>query len=140
MAEAKRDDNYIPVILATSSTDDSTPIRVYVNATTRRLFVDSLTSLAGNSTLADGRATVSTAGSAEALGSTTTIKKITVQAFTSNTDVIAVGASTVVAAAGTERGVLLFPSQSAVLTNNDLADIFIDSRVNGEGVSFFYEN
>jgi len=139
MANAPRDDNYVPVLLATSSTDGATPVAVFANATTQRLLVDALTSLVGNATLVDGRKTVSTAGSAEALGSTTTVKKVTVQAFEANTDAVAVGASTVVAASGSERGMILLPFQSFDFTNDDLADIFVDSRVNGEGVSFTYE-
>lgn len=138
--EAKRDDNYVTVLLGTSSSDDKTPIRVFANATTQRLLVDALTSVSGNATMVDGRKTVTSAGSAVALGSATVLKKITIQALGANTDFIAVGASTVVAASGTERGILLGPYQSVVFTNDDLADIFIDSIVSGEGVSFFYEN
>ncbi len=137
--EAKRDANYVTVLLGTSSSDDSTPIRIFANATTQRLLVDALTSLAGNGTIADGRKTVTSAGTAVALGSATTIKKITIQALGANTDFVAVGASTVVAASGTERGILLGPYQSVVFTNDDLADIFVDSVVSGEGVNFVYE-
>jgi len=139
MANADRDDNYVPALLGTSSANDKATVRIFANATTRRLFVDALTSLAGNGTIADGRKTVTSAGTAVALGSATTIKKITIQALGANTNFVAVGASTVVAASGTERGILLGPYQSVVFTNDDLADIFVDSVVSGEGVTFQYE-
>ena len=138
--QADRDANYITSILGTSSADDKAVVRIFANPTTRRLFVDALTSLVGNSTLVDGRKTVTSNGTAVALGSATTIKRITVQALETNTDAVAVGASTVVAASGSERGAILLPFQNVDIFHNDLAKIYVDSRVNGEGVSFIYEN
>lgn len=40
MADAKRDDNFVPTLLGVSSADDSTPVRVYADPTTHRLLVD----------------------------------------------------------------------------------------------------
>lgn len=40
MAQAKRDPNRVPTLIGVSNADDSTPIRVYVDPTTRRLYVD----------------------------------------------------------------------------------------------------
>ncbi|HEC66957.1 MAG TPA: hypothetical protein ENI23_16905 [bacterium] len=139
MAESDRDNNYVTSLLGTSNVGDGATVPIYADPSTQRLLVDALTSLVGNATLVDGRKTVSSNGTAEALGSTTAIKKITIQAFGANTDAVAVGASTVVAADGTERGIILMPFQSIDFTNDDLADIFVDSRVNDEGVSFIYE-
>lgn len=45
MAEAKRDGNYVPTLLAVSSTDGVTPVVLYADPTTHRLYVD----LPGNS-------------------------------------------------------------------------------------------
>jgi len=136
--EAKRDDNYVTVLLATSAADDSTPIRVFVDATTRRLYVNAV--LGGSSTTADGRQTVTTAGTAVQLStSDTTTTKIYIQAEADNTDVIVVGSSTVVAALATRRGIALFPTQSILITSDNLDEVYIDSIVSGEGVIFLYE-
>lgn len=40
MANAARDDNFVPTLLGASSADGSTPVRVYANPTTHRLLVD----------------------------------------------------------------------------------------------------
>lgn len=40
-ADADRDDNYIPVILAVSSADGTTPVPIYVDGTTGSLFINS---------------------------------------------------------------------------------------------------
>src|SRR3990167_7995858 len=97
MADSVRDNNYITGLIASGSADATVLVRVLANATTGRLLVDSLASIAGNSTIGDGRKTVTTPGTAVALAASTTIKKVHIQALPSNTDAIAVGASTVVA-------------------------------------------
>lgn len=40
MGEAKRDSNYVPTLLAVSSADDATPVRLQIDPTTKRLLVD----------------------------------------------------------------------------------------------------
>lgn len=40
MADAARDNNYVPALIAVSSADGSTPIRIYANPTTHRLLVE----------------------------------------------------------------------------------------------------
>lgn len=40
MAEAKRDGNYVPTLIGVSSSDGSTPVNVYVDPTTHRMYVD----------------------------------------------------------------------------------------------------
>lgn len=40
MAQAKRDQNFVPTLLAVSSMDGSTPTTVYADPTTHRLLVD----------------------------------------------------------------------------------------------------
>lgn len=86
----------------------------------------------------DGIQLVASAGTAEALASSTSCRKVTVQARPENTDVVVVGASTVVAAAGTRRGIALVPGQSVTLNVTDLADLYVDAAVTGEGVSYVY--
>lgn len=40
MADAYRDQNFVPTLIASSSADGQTPIRVYANPTTHRLLVE----------------------------------------------------------------------------------------------------
>lgn len=84
-----------------------------------------------------GKKTVTAAGTDEALASSTACKWVIVQAYHSNTGYIAVGGTGVDAAAGGD-GVYLSPGQSATIMTDNLADVFIDSTVNGEGVRFTY--
>lgn len=92
-----------------------------------------------DSIITDNRKTVTTAGTAEALmASATKVKWVTIQALRGNTDYVAVGASTVVAADGTERGAVLSPETAITFYGVDLNEIYVDSVVNGEGVSFVY--
>jgi len=89
-------------------------------------------------TIGDGRKVVTTAGTAVALATTTAVKRIYIQAETDNTGYIVVGASTVVASLATRRGVALDAGDSIALEIDDLADVYIDSTVNGDGVTFTY--
>lgn len=92
----------------------------------------------GYSTISDGRKTVVTPGTAEPLvASATPSKKVEIQALFSNAGTrIAVGASTVVEAPGTERGTILLPGSSFTMYVADLADIYIDVETGSDGVSF----
>ena len=139
MAQAKRDDNYVTTLLATSATDDATPIRVYVDATTRRLYVDMLGELNGPAAITTVRDTVTTAGTREQLA-TAACKRIVVQALHSNTDFIGVGDANVVAAEATGRGIRLGPGQTMEFFVSNTNLLYIDSVVSGEGISYFYEN
>lgn len=88
----------------------------------------------------NGRKTVTSAGTPEALSSTSkAIRKLIVSALTDNTDVIYVGDKTVRAADGSESGVALYASNTIELNIADLKDVFIDVRVGGEGVSYYFE-
>lgn len=91
------------------------------------------------SNLADGLQLVAAAGTAEALVAVSTpIRLVEIQARPENTGVVVVGASTVVAAAGTRRGIALVPGQSVALRVKDLSEVYVDAAVSGEGVSFVY--
>lgn len=86
-----------------------------------------------------GVKTVATAGTDVAIvSSVTPAKWIAIQAQTDNTGNIAVGGSGVDATEATGTGVLLAAGESIVLPINDLADIYIDSSVNGDGVRYTY--
>lgn len=86
--------------------------------------------------LANGRKTVTTAGTDVVLAVSTAAKWAIITAETDNTDIIVVGATGVDATLATRTGVPLFPGDSVTILCDNLDDIFIDSLVNGEGVSF----
>ncbi|MAF43112.1 MAG: hypothetical protein CMI54_02935 [Parcubacteria group bacterium] len=89
--------------------------------------------------LGDGRETVDAAGTAQAIvTSSTPAKWVIVTAETDNTDYIAVGASTVVAALATRRGTALDSGESVTILCDDLDEVFIDAVVTNEGVTFTY--
>lgn len=88
----------------------------------------------------DGRKVVTTAGTRERMSLTSVqCKKVTIMALITNTDYVVIGGSTVVAAAGTRTGIPLSAGASIQLEVQDLYDIYIDSVVNGEGVSYLYQ-
>jgi len=89
-------------------------------------------------TIGDGRKVVTTAGTSVALATSTPCREVTITALGTNTGTLVVGGTTVVASAGTRRGVALAAGASLTLQIDDLADIYIDSTVNGEGVSYLY--
>lgn len=87
----------------------------------------------------DGRRTVTTAGTRVQLHtSRVDCKWVIVQALSANTGAVAVGDSTVVAASGTERGVVLLPLDAVKLPIDDPSKLWVDSRVSGEGVSYTF--
>lgn len=81
---------------------------------------------------------VTTAGTDVALAASTACKKVDIQSQTDNTSLIAVGGSGVDATIATGTGIILNPGESYSLEIDNLADIYIDSLVNGEGVRFTY--
>jgi hypothetical protein len=89
-------------------------------------------------TIGHGVKTVTTAGTDVALAASTTCKRVTVQAQTDNTGLIAVGASGVDATEATGTGIILYAGDSVELDIDNLADIYIDSTVDGEGVRYIY--
>ena len=96
---------------------------------------------ADHSTTAIGHGvkTVATAGTDEALvASSTPAVWVTIQAQTDNTGGIAVGASAVDATVATGTGVYLAAGESVTLPVDNLADVYIDSTVNGDGVRYTY--
>jgi len=90
--------------------------------------------------IGDGRETVDAAGTAQAIvTSSTAAKYVKITAETDNTDIIAVGGSTVVESDSTRRGMPLYAGDSTPwIPCDDLADIYIDAAVTGEGVTFIY--
>ena len=86
----------------------------------------------------DGRTVVTTAGTRVALGTISGVKEIIITAETDNTGVIVVGGITVVAALATRRGVPLFAGESLTIPAYNLPDVYLDSTVSGDGVTYLY--
>lgn len=95
--------------------------------------------VAGNSTVGSGSKAVTTAGTRVQLsGISVPCKKVIVQSLFANTGNMYLGDSTVSSA----NGLTLYPgaATSFIVTPSNLNLLYIDSAVNGEGVSYYYEN
>lgn len=92
----------------------------------------------GVTSVGDGRTVVTTAGTRVALAASTAVKSVCVTAETDNTGVVVVGGSTCVAALATRRGLPLNAGDSATFYVDNLADLSLDSTVNGDGVTYVY--
>lgn len=67
------------------------------------------------------------------------IKTVAIQALEGNTTKVAVSGASVVALAGaTQRGVLLAAGSVISIDTDDLADVYVDVRTSGEGVTFVW--
>lgn len=90
-----------------------------------------------NPVFLSGAKTVAAAGTAEALSTTERVKSVLVLAKVANTGTVFLGGSDV--DSSTNGG--LAPGDSIRITPSkiwmDLADVFIDVSVNGEGVDFY---
>lgn len=84
--------------------------------------------------MVSGAKTVSTSGTAEALGTTLATKQIYIRAKTANTGEVYVGDSTV--DASTNKGIILSAGDSLVLSISNRTTVYIDVAVNGEGVDY----
>ena len=94
---------------------------------------------AGFTTVGDGTATVTTAGTRVQL-SAQACKKVIIQAHESNTGTLVVGGSTVVGALSGRRGLALYPTNSAVFQISNLNLLYIDSTANGDKINYYYES
>jgi hypothetical protein len=90
-------------------------------------------------TLGTGRKVVTSAGTAETLvDGSKIVASVAIQAETDNTNNVAVGDANVVAAAGSERGLILAAGESTTMSINDLVRVYVDAVTNGEGVTYLY--
>jgi len=85
--------------------------------------------------VADNRAVVTTAGTAVQLPALP-VRTVALTAETDNTGVIVIGASTVVAALATRRGLPLSAGDTATFVVSDLSELWMDSTVSGDGVTW----
>lgn len=96
---------------------------------------------AAPTSISDGSKTVTTAGTpVELVASTTSCKFLDITALSTNTGIIAVGGSTVDAQSTPVRGAFLNSEDTIRIQIDDVNKVFIDSSVNGEGVSFTFVN
>lgn len=89
-----------------------------------------------NTSLTDGRTTVTTAGTRVALASSTVVKEVIITAETDNTGIVVVGGSTCVAALATRRGIPLAAGDSVTFQITNLNAISLDSTVSTDGVTY----
>lgn len=105
------------------------------------LYVTSSTAVTDEGVIAgQGRKVTTSAGTAVALAASTTCKWVLATALTSNTQQVNVGLTGVIAAAGTSTGVPLLPGASVLIPVANVSTVFVNSRVDAEGVSFIYGN
>ena len=133
LANLEAGDIQIGAVEIKNSTDDT---RATVGA--NGLYVDVRALSSAITGTGHGVTTVTTAGTDVVLASSTTCKRVIIQSQTDNTSLIAVGATGVDATIATGTGVVLYPGDSVELEIDNLADIYIDSLVNGEGVRYQY--
>ena len=94
-----------------------------------------------NDSIGEGRKVVAAAATAEALASSQAYGTVTICAETNNTGVIAVGGSGVIASLTTREGVPLTAGSCITFqSSGDLANIYLDTTVNGDGVTYAYTN
>lgn len=136
-----KDQNFATAIGGVSSASNTTVKPFQYNPTTRGMTVHVVgneVSESGITGIGHGVKTVTTAGTDVALAASTTCRRVVIQAQTDNTGLIAVGATGVDATVATGTGIILNPGDAFELEIDDLADVFIDSTVNGEGVRYTY--
>ena len=88
--------------------------------------------------IANGRKVVAAAATAEALAASTAAKVVIITAETDNTGIIVVGGSAVVEALATRQGTPLSAGESVTLQVDNLVDVYLDTTVNGDGVTYTY--
>lgn len=86
--------------------------------------------------LQNGRKTVASAGTAVVLGSSEGVTAVIVTALKGNTGIIAVGGKGVIASESTRTGAALAAGVPVTIACDDVADVWIDATVNGEGVTW----
>lgn len=100
--------------------------------------------------VSDGRKTVTSAGTREALVATSTMyTKVDICAIEGNTTEVVVGGSAVIASESTRRGIPLYTSgtipdcytqETKLGTIGDLKNIYLDVKTSGDGVTYTYFN
>ena len=83
--------------------------------------------------LSSGKTTVTTAGTRVVLAATASVNSgVVIKALHGNTGIIYVGNSTV----ASTNGLQLYANEAITVITASLANVYIDSSVNGEGVTW----
>jgi len=91
--------------------------------------------------IGDGRKVVATAGTRERLVASSTLAKyVTLTAETDNTGIVVVGDITCIAALATRRGTPLNAGDSFSIPVDDLYDVYLDTTVSSDGVTYTHFN
>ena len=90
--------------------------------------------------IVSGRKAVAAHGTAEQLVATAThCFKIDLSADLGNTNPVVLGGSQVVAAAGSQKGIVLIPGNAPLtIIVDDVSKIYVDSQIDGDAVCFTY--
>lgn len=88
--------------------------------------------------LGSGRKTVAEKEKPEALASRTSCLWVRIEAETDNTGEITVGGKGVVGKLAERTGATLDKGEALTLTVGDLAQVWLDTTVNGDGVTYVY--
>ena len=101
------------------------------------VLVTTSTATPSATTIFDGRATVTAAGTAEVINATTLPFSVCdIQSEENNTGDIVIGGTTTDATLATRSGILLYPGDFYTIKNHDLLYIYIDAEVSGDGVHY----
>lgn len=89
-----------------------------------------------NTSVGTGRQAVAVVGTEQQLSSVA-VKRVIIQAVSSNVSAVAIGDVNIDAA--NHKGVLLFPTQTFEPNINNLNLLYVDSQFAGDGISIYYE-
>lgn len=129
-----RDPNHVPALSGISAVDLTTQIPIEADPVTGSLFVTVIASTIGSTTLLNGQVTVTTAGTRVQLsvGSVALYNGVIVRAKDTNTGYIYLGNSAV----SSSTGMILLAGESTSVAIDNLNKLYIDSSVNGSGISY----
>ena len=90
--------------------------------------------------IVSGRKAVTVAGTAEKLlASETFCYRIDISADLGNSNPVVIGGSAVVAASGSQKGVVLIPGNDPItILTNDVSKVWVDAQTSGDGACFTY--
>jgi len=93
----------------------------------------------GYDSVTANRKVVAVAGTAEQFTAVSTpCSVVVVSGMSTNTGVVVIGNTGVVADEATRTGIPLLPFQSEVFYPDNLSDLYINSEITGEGVTYVY--
>jgi len=135
--ERLKPDNNAGKVVGGITDDANLEIRqLRVNPSTNRLLTEATTG--GSSSISTGTISVATAGTKVQFPSVSCTRAF-IQASETNTGVIVVGDTNVVAAVATRRGLAIYPTNGVWFNVSNLNLLYIDSVTNNDGAHYFVE-